>query len=200
VARPRRLLASEILGQLAWVELWRRLELAARHAESAQRDRLPVWRRHEPALHLHGVGCRPQRAARRGWKYAAHGLWLCETHVGFHPPLSRRSPGWQRLPAGMWARLFVTSARQIGSGSARLARVLGTPVHARLCRGTTGARVARRGARCGRCWEADAERASDQRTLAHVERCRGLIAAANGDVREAVMRPRACGRSSRCSS
>jgi len=184
------LFASEILGELAWIELTDgRLELAAQYAEHA----------HEIASQ-YGVD-KNQSYISMAWaavlrgqleqaeKYAAHALWLCERHIGFHPPLLKAVPGLAALARGDVGG----AVRDLGEAD-RQAAALGwhasrarpfTPdfVEALLAHGSLDEARA-----VVDTWQADAERDSDQRTLAHIERCRGLIAAADGDVDEAVVR------------
>ncbi|TMM30265.1 MAG: helix-turn-helix transcriptional regulator, partial [Actinobacteria bacterium] len=115
------------------------------------------------------------------------GLKLCEEQVGFHPPLLQAVPGLVAL----WSGDAAAGADHLEEAD-RQAQVLGwgspdarpwTADYAEalleLGRVDEAVRVVDR-------WEADASRLARDRVLAHVTRCRGLVAAARGAVDEAV--------------
>jgi DNA-binding CsgD family transcriptional regulator len=118
---------------------------------------------------------------------AKHALWLCERHIGFHPPLLAAVPGlvalargdpgvavdhleaadrqadaldWHAAHARPWTPDYVEALLELGR-----VEDASTVVDA---------------------WEAAALRLADERALAQVEHCRGLVAAASGDVEVAV--------------
>ena len=179
---------AHLRWELAWVELWSgRLEVAADHAESAHavnlqygveknQDHIPIaW----VAVHR-GQFERAQEAAERG-------LELSRKHIGFHPPLLQAVPGIVAL----WSGDAATAADLLGKAD-RQAMALGwnapgarpwTADYAEalleLGRIDDAAEVVER-------WAADAIRLGQERVLAHVTRCRGLLASARGDVADAV--------------
>jgi DNA-binding CsgD family transcriptional regulator len=182
------LFSAHVLWQLAWIELWGgRWELAAEYAARARDINLQYGvemnQDYIPSSWI---------AAHRGQLELAseeseRALRLCEEQIGFHPPLLAAVPGLVAL----WRGAAATAAEHLHQAD-RQATALGW--HAPDARPWTGdyagallelgqiddaAQVIDR-------WEADAIRLGRNRVLAQVTRCRGLVAAARGDVDEAV--------------
>ncbi|TML52128.1 MAG: hypothetical protein E6G21_05885 [Actinobacteria bacterium] len=179
---------AQVVWELSWLELWAgRWERAAAHAARARdiglqygveknQDYIPsAW----VAVHRGQLELARQEAER--------GLKLCEEQVGFHPPLLQAVPGLVAL----WSGDAAAGADHLEEAD-RQAQVLGwgspdarpwTADYAEalleLGRVDEAVRVVDR-------WEADASRLARDRVLAHVTRCRGLVAAARGAVDEAV--------------
>src|SRR5947208_3144096 len=179
---------AQVVWELSWLELWAgRWERAAAHAARARdiglqygveknQDYIPsAW----VAVHRGQLELARQEAER--------GLKLCEEQVGFHPPLLQAVPGLVAL----WSGDAAAGADHLEQAD-RQAQVLGwgspdarpwTADYAEalleLGRVDEAVRVVDR-------WEADASRLARDRVLAHVTRCRGLVAAARGAVDEAV--------------
>jgi DNA-binding CsgD family transcriptional regulator len=179
---------AQVLWELSWLELWAgRWERAAAHAARARdiglqygveknQDYIPsAW----VAVHRGQL-----ELARRE---AERGLKLCEAQIGFYPPLLQAVPGLVAL----WSGDAATGADCLEQAD-RQAQVLGwgspdarpwTADYAEslleLGRVDEAVRVIDR-------WEADATRLGRDRVLAHVTRCRGLVAAARGAVDEAT--------------
>lgn len=179
---------AQVLWELSWLELWAgRWETAAAHAARARdiglqygveknQDFIPsAW----VAAHRGQLELARQEAER--------GLKLCEEQIGFYPPLLQAVPGLVAL----WSGDAATGADCLEKAD-RQAQVLGwgspdarpwTADYAEalleLGRVDEAVRVIDR-------WEADATRLGRDRVLAHVTRCRGLVAAARGPVDEAT--------------
>jgi DNA-binding CsgD family transcriptional regulator len=180
--------AAELLWDLAWLELWSgRWELAADHAERAReisvqygveknQDYIPItW----VAVHRGRLELARDESERA--------LKLCEEQIGFHPPLLQAVPGLVAL----WSGNAATAAECLGKAD-RQAEALGWG--APDARPWTGD-YAEALLELGRIddavevvdrWEADATRLPRGRVLAQVTRCRGLAAAARGDVEQAI--------------
>jgi DNA-binding CsgD family transcriptional regulator len=179
---------ARVLWELSWLELWAgRWEYAAAHAARARdiglqygveknQDYIPsAW----VAAHRGQLEVALQEAER--------GLKLCEEQIGFYPPLLQAVPGLVAL----WSGDAATGADCLEKADRR-AQILGwgspdarpwTADYAEalleLGRVDQAVRVVDR-------WEADATRLGRDRVLAHVTRCRGLVAAARGAVDEAT--------------
>lgn len=179
---------AQVVWELSWLELWAgRWERAAAHAARARdiglqygveknQDYIPsAW----VAVHRGQLELARQEAER--------GLKLCEEQIGFYPPLLQAVPGLVAL----WSGDAATGADCLEQAD-RQAQVLGwgspdarpwTADYAEalleLGRVDEAVRVVDR-------WEADATRLGRDRVLAHVTRCRGLVAAAQGAVDEAT--------------
>jgi DNA-binding CsgD family transcriptional regulator len=179
---------AQVLWELSWLELWAgRWETAAAHAARARdigvqygveknQDFIPsAW----IAVHRGQLELARQEAER--------GLKLCEEQIGFYPPLLQAVPGLVAL----WSGDAATGTDCLEKADRR-AQVLGwgspdarpwTADYAEalleLGRVDEAVRVIDR-------WEADATRLGRDRVLAHVTRCRALVAAARRAVDEAT--------------
>jgi len=176
--------SAEVLWKLAWVELaggcW---ELAADYADRARdismqyeaeknQDYIPSsW----IALHRGQLEVARQQSSR--------GLELCKEQIGLLPPLLLAVPGL----AALWSGDASDAVEWLGKAD-RQAATLGWREAAR--RAWTADYVEALLAieripdaiRVLDLWESDAVRLGRRPVLAHVARCRGLVAAALGDV------------------
>jgi DNA-binding CsgD family transcriptional regulator len=180
--------SGEVLWKLAWVELWGgRWELAADYAARARdisiqygreknQDYIPsAW----VAVHRGQLGAARAQSER--------GLELSAEQLGLRPPLLLAVPGLVAL----WSGDAAAAAELLGEADAQAATLgWGEPsmrpwsadyVEALLELGRIDEAV-----RVLDVWEGDARRLDRDRVLAHVMRCRGLVAAAEGAVPEAV--------------
>ena len=175
---------AQVVWELSWLELWAgQWERAAAHAAHARdislqygveknQDYIPsAW----VAVHRGELELARQEAER--------GLKLCEEQIGFYPPLLQAVPGlvalWSGDPAA-GANYLEQADRQAqilgwGSPDARPWTADYAEALLELGRVDEAVRVIDR-------WEADASRLGCDRVLAHVTRCRGLVAAARGAV------------------
>ncbi|HZC28383.1 MAG TPA: AAA family ATPase, partial [Gaiellaceae bacterium] len=179
---------AQVLWELSWLELWAgRWERAAAHAARARdiglqygveknQDYIPsAW----VAAHRGQLELALQEAER--------GLKLCKEQIGFYPPLLQAVPGLVALWSGdaaAGADYLEQADRQAqvlgwGSPDARPWTADYAEALLELGRVDEAVRVVDR-------WEADASRLARDRVLAHVTRCRGLVAAARGAVDEAT--------------
>jgi len=171
---------------LAWVELWAgRWELAADHAAQAReistqyglevsQDRLPL-----AAIALHRGRLEQAR------DHAEQALELARAQYGLHPPQLLAVIGL----AGLWGGDASAAERLHDADRQAAALGWGEPsvrwwtadyVEMLLELGRTYDAV-----RVLDDWHADAQRVGREWTLAHVTRCRGLVAAAAGDAEQA---------------
>jgi DNA-binding CsgD family transcriptional regulator len=179
---------AQVLWELSWLELWAgRWETAAAHAARARdiglqygveknQDFIPsAW----VAAHRGQLDLARQEAER--------GLKLCEEQIGFYPPLLQAVPGLVALWSGDAAtgtdclEKADRQAQVLGWGSPDARPWTADYAEALLELGRVGEAV-----RVIERWEADATRLGRDRVLAHVTRCRGLVAAARGAVDEAT--------------
>ena len=179
---------AQVVRELSGLELWAgRWERAAAHAARARdiglqygveknQDYIPsAW----VAVHRGQL-----ELARRE---AERGLELCEEQIGFSPPLLQAVPGLVALWSGdaaAGADCLEHADRQAqvlgwGSPDARPWTADYAEALLELGRVDEAVRVVDR-------WEADAARLGRDRVLAHVTRCRGLVAAARGAVDDAT--------------
>jgi DNA-binding CsgD family transcriptional regulator len=179
---------AQVVWELSWLELWAgRWERAAAHAARARdiglqygveknQDYIPsAW----VAVHRGQLELARQEAER--------GLKLCEEQIGFSPPLLQAVPGLVALWSGdaaAGADCLEKADRQAqilgwGSPDARPWTADYAEALLELGRVDESVRVIDR-------WEADATRLGRDRVLAHVTRCRALVAAARGTVDEAT--------------
>ena len=178
------LFGAQVLWELSWVELWSGvLMLAADHAAQASdvssqygveknQDYIPIaWiatRRGD--LHL------AEEAATRG-------LELCDEQIGFHPPLLAAVPGLIALARGNPE----TAAAHLGEAD-RQARALGwgapdaRPWTSEYVEALLQLHRIDEAERVIDDWEVDAIRLGRNTVLASVGLCRGLLAAARGDL------------------
>lgn len=182
------LFSAEVLWDLSWVELWGgRWELAAEHAAHARDVSMQYGvERNQDYIPITWV------AVHRGQlelalKESERALKLCEEQIGFHPPLLAAVPGLVAL----WRGDAATAAVHLGEAD-RQAAALGWG--APDARPWTGdyveallelARIDDATTLLDR-WQADAARLPSDRVLAQVTRGRGLVAAARGDVEQAL--------------
>jgi DNA-binding CsgD family transcriptional regulator len=179
--------SARALWGLAWVEFWAgRWELAAAHAAGAHdisiqyglevpQDHLPiaVIAIHRGQLDLAG-------------KHSGRALDLAEKQFGFHPPQHMAVMGLVALWRGDssaamgWLDKAGRQAAALSWGEPSLR--WWTPDHVELLleEGRIDDAVRSLGA-----WEADAVRVDRKWVLAQVTRCRGLVAAARGDLEQA---------------
>ena len=178
------LYGSELLWELGWIEFdcghWERAadhaaracEISLQYGQEKNQDHIPsAW----IAAH------RGQFEVAR--KEAERGLELSETQIGFLPPFLLAVPGLVAL----WSGDADTAADVLGQAD-RCAETLGwgeptfrpwtgdyVEALLELGRIVDAERILDR-------WEADAQRLGRDWVLAHVKRCRGLVAAARADV------------------
>ncbi len=184
------LFCAEVLWDLSWIEVWDgRWGLAAEHAARARDIRVQygVERNQDympsswVAIHRGQLDLALQESERA--------LKLCDEQIGFHPPLLAAVPGlvalWRGDPATAAARLGVADrqAAALGWGAPDARPWTGDYAEALLELGRIDDAV-----QVVDLWEADAVRLGRNRVLAHVTRCRGLVAAARGAVDEALSR------------
>jgi DNA-binding CsgD family transcriptional regulator len=180
--------SAVVLFSLAFTELWDgRWQLAAQHAAEARdtaaqyglekpQDYLPIaW----VAAHLGQL----ERARR----ISEHALELAETQMGLHPPMHLGLLGFVTLwggdahTAADWLDQADRQAARLGWGEPCNRLWTADHVEALLEIGRTDDALRVLGV-----WERDAVRLGRKWVLAHVRRCRGLVAAAEGDVDQAV--------------
>jgi DNA-binding CsgD family transcriptional regulator len=182
------LFSAQVLWDLAWLELWAgRWELAAEHATRARDVRAQYGvEKNQDYIPITWI------AAHRGqlelaWEESERALKLCEEQIGFHPPLLEAAPGLVAL----WRGNATTAVELLGKADLKArARGWGAP-DARPWTADYAEALLELGRideaeRVIDVWETDAARLGRRRVLAHVTRCRGLVAAARGAVDEAV--------------
>jgi DNA-binding CsgD family transcriptional regulator len=181
------LFGADVLWELSWVEFWGgRWERAADHATHARDMSLQYGvERNQDYIPSSWI------AAHRGQLELAHdesrrALRLCEEQIGFHPPMLEAVPGLVAL----WSGDAATAADHLGRAD-RQARALGwgapdaRPWTADYADALLELGRIDEAAQVLDLWEADAMRLDQERVLAAVTRCRGLVAAACGDVDKA---------------
>ena len=193
------LFCAEVLWDLSWIELWDgRWELAAEHAAHARDIRVQYGvERNQDYIPSSWV------AAHRGQldlalEESERALRLCDEQIGFHPPLLAAVPGLVAL----WRGDAATAAERLGAADRKAAALGWGAPDARPWTGDYAEALLELGrideaVRVIDLWEADAMRLGRERVLAHVTRCRGLVAAARGAVDEGVSLPGAGGRAAR---
>jgi DNA-binding CsgD family transcriptional regulator len=180
--------SARAIWGLSWVEFWAgRWALAAAHAAHA-RDISVQYGLEVPQDHLPIAVIAVHRGQLElAREHAERGLELAQEHFAFHPPQLLAVLGlaalWSGDPTGAagWLAKADQQAAVLGWGepsirwwSADYAEVL-----LELGRIDEAARVLD-------VWEADAARVGREWVLAHVTRCRGLVAAAQGNVDRAA--------------
>jgi DNA-binding CsgD family transcriptional regulator len=182
------LFCTEVLWRLAWVELWDgRWALAAEHAARAREVRVQYGvEQNQDYIPLSWIALhRGQLELARDESERA--LRLCEEQIGFHPPLLEAVPGLVAL----WSGDPAAAAERLGNADRQAAALGWSAPEARPWTADYAAALLELG-RVGEAvrvidlWEADAVRLRRERVLAQVTRCRGLAAAAQGAVHEAV--------------
>jgi DNA-binding CsgD family transcriptional regulator len=181
------LLAAEALHGLAWAELWaQRWELAADYAERSY-DLMTQYGLEVPWAHLPIAVV----AAHRGRlevarAHSERSLHLGEEQFGRHTPVHLGTLGFVALQSGdpatavRWFAEAEAVTTRLGWRNAGRRWWVADQIEALLAvdRVDDAERVLE-------AWERE-RKPHDERTPAHVTRCRGLIAAARGDVREAA--------------
>jgi DNA-binding CsgD family transcriptional regulator len=182
------LFAAEVLWELSWLELWGgRWSLAADYAAHSRDVRIQYGvERNQDYIPSSWIAVhRGQLDLAR--EQAERALKLCEEQIGFYPPLLQAVPGLVAL----WRGDAAMAAKDLGSAE-RQARALGwdapdaRPWTADCAESLLALDRIDEAVTLIDRWEADATRLGRRRVLAHVARCRGLVAAARGAVDEAV--------------
>jgi DNA-binding CsgD family transcriptional regulator len=179
--------AARALEGLAWVELWAgRWQLAAEYADRAH-DLMTQYGLEVPWAHLPIAVV----AAHRGRlavarEHSERALRLGEEQFGLHTPVHLGTLGFVALQSGE----LQTAVRWFAEAEAVTTRLcwrnpgrrwwVGDQVEALLALDRIDDAV-----RALDAWDNDRSE-GDDRALAHVTRCRGLVAAARGDVAEAA--------------
>jgi DNA-binding CsgD family transcriptional regulator len=180
--------AANVLAHLYGLELWEgRWQLAADYAERSLEINVQ-YGLDVPWYHLPVAIV----AAHRGQLEVARehselALRLGEEQIGLHTPVHLATLGLVALQDGEprtavdWFGKSEVVTTRLGWRSARHRWWIPDHVEALLALGRLDDAV-----RLLDGWEADAERLGEERMLAHATRCRGLLAAAEGDVERAV--------------
>jgi DNA-binding CsgD family transcriptional regulator len=180
--------SARALWGLAWVEFWAgRWEVAAAHAARAHdisiqyglevpQDHLPI-----AVIAVH----RGELELAR--EHSGRALDLAEEQFGLHPPQHMAVLGlvalWRGDPSAALVWLDKADRRAAALGWGEPSVRWWTPDHTELLLelGRIDDAV-----RSLDAWEADAVRVDREWVLAHATRCRGLVAAARGDVEQAL--------------
>ena len=183
------LFAGHLLGALSWIEFWcGHWALAAEHAARARDVSLQYGiEKNQDYIVSSWI------AAHRGeldvaLKESERGLELCEEQIGFRPPLLQAVPGLVALSRGDAVAAVAhledadRRARMLGWAAPDARPWTADYVEAllQLDRLDEAETIVDR-------WETDAARVGHVLAIAHVTRCRGLVAAARGTVDEAVL-------------
>jgi DNA-binding CsgD family transcriptional regulator len=181
------LLAAEALILLAYVELWgHRWQLAAEYADRAY-ELAVQYGLEVPWIHVPIAVI----AAHRGQleiarAHSERALELGQEQIGMHTPVHLATLGFVALQGGDpheaqdWFGKSEATTTRLGWGEAGKRWWVPDHVEALLALDRPGDAE-----RIIDAWEADARRVQRAWVLAHVTRCRGLVAAARGDVSEA---------------
>jgi DNA-binding CsgD family transcriptional regulator len=179
--------AARALESLAWAQLWAgRWELAAEHAERAY-DLTTQYGLEVPWAHLPIAVV----AAHRGRfalarEHSERALQLGEEQFGLHTPVHLGTLGVVALQSGdpqtamRWFAEAEAVTTRLAWRNASRRWWVADQIEALLALDRVDDAV-----RVLDLWEKDRQ-AGDGRVLAHVTRCRGLVAAARGDVADAV--------------
>ncbi|MGE5691891.1 MAG: AAA family ATPase [Pseudomonadota bacterium] len=180
--------SADALWMLSWIELYGgRWQLAADYADRA-RDVAVQYGLELPQHHLPIAWIAVHRGRLdEAREHSEQALALAEEQLGLHPPYHLAVLGLVAL----WSGDAATAAVWLGSADGRAADLgWGEPsnrpwsadyVEALLELGRVDDAV-----RVLDVWEADATRLGRRSVLAHVTRCRGVVAAARGAVDEAA--------------
>ncbi len=182
------LFCAGVLWDLSWIQLWDgRWGLAAEHAARARDIRVQygVERNQDyipsswVAAHLGQLDLALEESERA--------LKLCDEQIGFHPPLLAAVPGLVAL----WRGDAATAAERLGAADRQAAALGWSAPDARPWTADYVEALLELGRiddaeQVIDLWEADAVQLGRNRVLAHVTRCRGLVAAARGAVDEAT--------------
>jgi DNA-binding CsgD family transcriptional regulator len=179
---------ARALWGLAWVEFWAgRWALAAEHAGRARDIRaqygIEVPQDHLP-IALVAVHRGQLELART---HSERALELAEEQLGLHPPQHLAILGLvalgadDRVGAAEWIGKADRQAARLSWGEPSIRWWTADYVEVLLELGRTA-----EAARVLDAWEADAARLDRAWVLAHVTRCRGLVAGASGDPAQAV--------------
>ena len=182
------LFAASLIWDLSWIEFWAgRWAIASDYAARAREITLQYGvDRNQSYIPIAWIAAYRGELDDAEWA-AEHALKLCEEQIGFHPPLLQAVPGVVAFWRGDAARGVEHLA-----GADRQAQALGwraadaRPWTAELVEALLQLDRPDEAASVVERWERDAARASNEYVLAPVKRCRGLVAAARGDVTEAV--------------
>jgi DNA-binding CsgD family transcriptional regulator len=179
--------AAQALHNLAWVELRAgRWELAAEHAERAY-DLMIQYGLEVPWAHLPSAvvaAHRGQLAVAR--EHSLRALRLGEEQLGLHPPVHLGTLGCTALYGGdpqaamRWFAEAEAVTTRLGWRNASRRWWVADQIEALLALDRVDEAV-----RVLDAWQ-DERQDGDDRALAHVTRCRGLVAAARGDVLDAA--------------
>ena len=182
------LFSSQVLLALSWLELWGgRWALAADYAARAHETSLQYGvERNQDYIPISWI------AAYRGdlelaRRESARGLTLCEEQIGFHPPLLKAVPGL----CALWSEDAESAVEHLAEADGAAQKLGWRSPDARPWTSEYAEALLRVG-RIGDAvslidrWEADAVRLGSELVLAHVTRCRGLVAAARGELVDAV--------------
>jgi DNA-binding CsgD family transcriptional regulator len=180
--------SARALWGLAWVEFWAgRWELAAEYAARAQ-DISIQYGLEVPQDHLPSAVIAVHRGQLElAREHSERAFELAEEQFGFHPPQHMAVLGLVALWSGdsstalVWLEKANRQAATLGWGEPSVR--WWSPDHAELLVGLGRIDDA---ARVVDVWEADAVRVAREWVLAHVTRCRGLVAAGRGDVEQAL--------------
>ena len=177
-----------MIWDLSWIELWAgRWAIASDYAERAREISLQYGvDQNQSYIPIAWI------AAYRGdlddaERAAEHALKLCEEQIGFHPPLLQAVPGI----VAFWRGDAATGVEHLAEAD-RQAQALGwraadaRPWTAELVEALLQLDRRDEAESVLERWERDAARVGNDYVLAPVTRCRGLVAAARGDVAEAV--------------
>ena len=185
------LFCTEVLGRLAWVDLWDgRWALAAEHAARAREVRVQSGvEQNQDYIALSWIAVHRGQFELAGDE-SERALKLCEEQIGFHPPLLEAVPGLVAL----WSGDATVAAERLGDADRQAAALGSSTPRARQWTADYAEALLELGrideaVRVIDHWEADAVRLRCERVLAQVMRCRGLVAAARGAVDEAIADP-----------
>ncbi len=180
--------SARALWGLAWVDFWAgRWEVAASHADHAH-DISIQYGLEVPQDHLPNAVIAVHRGqVELAREHSERALQLAEAQFGFHPPQHLAVLGLAALSLGdpsaaaAWFDRAGRRAAAMGWGEPSIRWWSSDHVELLLELGAIDAAV-----RVLDVWEADAVRVAREWVLAHVARCRGLVAAAHADVEQAL--------------